>query len=69
MDKTIGELRTYEEICIVFTGCHRCDCVYRFLSAVGYELDYDSIGSGSSVTHAIEKPSQDDRWRSTEVIG
>jgi hypothetical protein len=51
----------------VFTRCHRCDGVYRFLSAAGNDRDYDSIGSG--VTHTNEKPSEDDPRRSTEVIG
>jgi hypothetical protein len=50
----------------VFTQCHRCDGVYRFLSAAGNDRDYDSPGS---ITHADENPTQDDRWRDTEVIG
>ena len=50
----------------MFTRCHRCDGVYRFMSAAGNERDYDST---RSVTYANENPSQDDPRRGTEVIG
>jgi hypothetical protein len=50
----------------VFSRCHRCDGVFRFLSEPGNDRDYDSTGR---VTHASERTCQDDRWRGIQVIG